>query len=130
MIEPYGVRAPGWLDSKVIAATSRLPDNWLGLRIAIGLRRIVTMRLADDNGLDVIRWGLRMRLHPRRNGCEKGALFTPQIYEAAERAELFAEIDKTRTTGRPFEFVVGVDRGVCGVVYGDEVDLVDVGDFA
>ena len=79
MTEPYGARTPGWLDRTVIAATSRLPDNWLGLRVAIGLRRLVTMRIPDDNGLDVVRWGLRMRLHPRRNGCEKGALFTPQM---------------------------------------------------
>jgi FkbM family methyltransferase len=113
MTEPYGARAPGWFDSKVIAATSRLPDNWLGLRLAIGLRRIVTMRLADDNGLDVMRWGLRMRLHPCRNGCEKGALFTPQMYEAPERAELFAEIDKARAAGRTFVFVdIGANVGL------------------
>jgi FkbM family methyltransferase len=113
MTEPYGARVPGWLDSKVIAATSRLPDNWLGLRLAIGLRRIVTMRLADDSGLDVIRWGLRMRLHPRHNGCEKAALFTPQMYEAIERAELFAEIDKTTAAGRTFEFVdIGANVGL------------------
>jgi FkbM family methyltransferase len=113
MAEPYGVRAPGWLDSQVIAATSRLPDNWLGLRLAIGLRRIVTMRLADDNGLDVVRWGLRMRLHPCRNGCEKGALFTPQMYEAPERTELLAEIDKARIAGRAFVFVdIGANVGL------------------
>jgi FkbM family methyltransferase len=113
MTEPYGARAPGWLDSKVIATTSRLPDNWLGLRLAIGLRRIVTMRLADDNGLDVVRWGLRVRLHPCRNGCEKGALFTPQMYEARERTELFAEIDKARAAGRAFMFVdIGANVGL------------------
>jgi FkbM family methyltransferase len=113
MTEPYGAWAPGWLDRKVMAATSSLPNNWLGLRLAIGLRRIITMRIADDNGLDVVRWGLRMRLHPRRNGCEKGALFTPQMYEAAERAELFAEIDKTRAAGRAFQFVdIGANVGL------------------
>jgi FkbM family methyltransferase len=113
MIEPFGARTPGWLDSKVIAATSRLPDNWLGLRLAIGLRRIVTMRLADDSGLDVVRWGVRMRLHPRRNGCEKNALFTPQMYEPAERAALFAEIDKARAAHRTFVFIdVGANVGL------------------
>ena len=40
-------------------------------------------------------WGMRMRLHPRRNGCEKVALFTPQMYEIPERTELFAEIDRS-----------------------------------
>ncbi len=60
-----GALTPGWLDKAVIRTTSRLPSNWLGLRLAIGLRRIVTMRLGGDHGLDVERWGLRMRLHPR-----------------------------------------------------------------
>ena len=113
MTEPFGTRTPGWLDSKVIAATGRLPDNWLGLRLAIGLRRIVTMRLADDGGLDVVRWGVRMRLHPRRNGCEKNALFTPQMYEPAERAALFAEIDTARAAHRTFVFIdVGANVGL------------------
>jgi FkbM family methyltransferase len=54
-----------------------------------------------------------MRLHPRRNGCEKNALFTPQMYEAAEREELFAEIDKTRAAGRAFQFVdIGANVGL------------------
>jgi hypothetical protein len=52
-----------------MALTSRLPDNWLGLRIAIGLRRLVTLRLPIDKGFDVQRWGMRLRLHPRNNGC-------------------------------------------------------------
>ncbi|MFL6796381.1 MAG: FkbM family methyltransferase [Xanthobacteraceae bacterium] len=113
MTQAYGQQTPGWLESAVIAATSRLPDNWLGLRLAIGLRRIVTMRIADDDGLDVVRWGLRMRLHPRRNGCEKNALFTPQMYEAPERAELFKQVDEVRAAGRTFVFVdVGANVGL------------------
>src|ERR1700739_2345385 len=68
------------LDHLIIAATSLLPNNWLGLRLAILLRRAVTMRLPDDAGIDVERWGLHMRLHPRHSGCEKGLLFTAQVY--------------------------------------------------
>jgi FkbM family methyltransferase len=105
--------APTALDRLIIAMTSRLPDNWLGLRTAILLRRAVTMRLAGDSGLDVERWGLRMRLHPRRNGCEKGLLFTPQMYEVGERAELAAEIAKVAAAGRPFAFVdIGANVGL------------------
>src|SRR5262249_4049977 len=71
------------------------------------------MRMADDSGLDVERWGLRMRLHPRRNGCEKGVLFTPQMYEVRERAELTAEIAKAASAGRPFVFIdVGANVGL------------------
>jgi FkbM family methyltransferase len=113
MNEPYGARHPGLIDRAVIAVTSRLPNNWLGLRAAIGLRRIVTMRMAPDSGMDVERWGLRMRLHPRDNGCEKGLLFTPQMYEVRERMELAAEIDKAVAAGRTFVFVdVGANVGL------------------
>jgi FkbM family methyltransferase len=109
----YGERLPAPLDRAVIAVTSVLPGNWFGLRLAIALRRIVTMRMTGDGGFDVVRWGLRMRLHPRRNGCEKGALFTPQMYETPERRELAAEIDKSKAAGRPFVFIdIGANVGL------------------
>src|SRR5215475_4909499 len=105
--------APKPFDRLIMAITSRLPHSWLGLRTAILLRRAVTMRLAEDSGLDVERWGLRMRLHPRRNGCEKGVLFTPQMYEVRERAELAAEMARVAPAGRPFVFVdVGANVGM------------------
>ena len=54
-----------------------------------------------------------MRLHPRDNGCEKGALFTPQMYEVRERMELAAEIDKAVAAGRTFVFIdVGANVGL------------------
>jgi len=66
--EPYGARLPAPLDRAVVAVTSHLPDNWLGLRLAIALRRIVTTRIAGDDGLDVVRWGLRIPMKsPRRS---------------------------------------------------------------
>jgi FkbM family methyltransferase len=110
---PYGERAPGVFDKAVIAMTSRLPVTWLGLRLAIGLRRLVTMRLPEDGGLDVERWGLRMRLHPRHNGCEKNLLFTPQFYETPERAALAARIDPMRARGETFVFIdIGANVGL------------------
>jgi FkbM family methyltransferase len=113
MSDSFGARAPGPIDRAVIAATSRLPNNWLGLRLAIGLRRIVTGRMSGDDGFDVEHWGLRLRLHPRRNGCEKGVLFTPQMYETEEREELFADIDKAKAAGRIFKFVdIGANVGL------------------
>jgi Methyltransferase FkbM domain len=113
MTAPYGALTSGWLDKIVQTATMRLPNNWLGLRLAIGLRRIVTMRLSRDGGLDVERWGLRMRLRPHDNGSEKNLLFTPQMYEASERAELVSEIDKAKGLGRTFVFVdIGANVGL------------------
>src|SRR5262249_60909582 len=110
----FGAFVPGSFDRAVIALTSRLPDNWLGLRLAIGFRRLVTMRLAyPDGALDVIRWGVRLRLHPRDNGCEKNLLFTPQMYEPTERAELAAEIDRAKPDDTPFVFVdIGANVGL------------------
>src|ERR1700689_3762168 len=85
----FGALAPGRLDRMILALTCRLPDNWLGLRLAILLRRVVTMRLDyPDGALDVERWGMRMRLHPRDNGCEKNLLFTPRMDEPEELAAL------------------------------------------
>jgi FkbM family methyltransferase len=110
----FGALAPGWLDRMVIAVTSRLPDNWLGLRLAILFRRAVTMRLDYPTGaLDVERWGLRMRLHPRDNGCEKNLLFTPQMYEPTELKELGADIAQTKQRQASFVFVdIGANVGL------------------
>ncbi|MGB8745811.1 MAG: hypothetical protein WCD54_07575, partial [Pseudolabrys sp.] len=81
----------------VIALTSRMPLNGLGLRLAILLRRISTMRLEYPAGaLDVLRWGMRLRLHPIDNGCEKNLLFTSQMYETTELAALSEEIFRVR----------------------------------
>jgi FkbM family methyltransferase len=110
----FGALAPGQFDRAVIALTSRLPNNWLGLRLAILLRRFVTVRLAyPDGALDVVRWGLRLRLHPRDNGCEKNLLFTPQMYETTELAELTAEIASAKRRRASFVFVdIGANVGL------------------
>jgi FkbM family methyltransferase len=110
----FGALAPNWLDRTVMAVTKPLPDSWAGLRLAILLRRAVTMRLAfPDGALDVERWGLRMRLHPRDNGCEKNLLFTPRMYEPEELAELENDIAGAKTQGRTFTFVdIGANVGL------------------
>jgi FkbM family methyltransferase len=89
---PYGARAPEPLVAAVLAATTRLPDNWLGLRTAIGLRRIAMSALGDAP-LDLRRWGLKLRLYPRGNGCEKNLAFTPQMFEPVERRALAEAIE-------------------------------------
>ena len=109
----FGAYAPGWFDRAVIALTSALPSNWLGLRLAILFRRAVTMRMEKSGARDVARWGLRMRLHPRDNGCEKGLLFTPQMFDRVERAELAAEMERVVAQGRPFVFLdIGANVGL------------------
>jgi len=113
MAAPFGALTPGGFERAIIAVTANLPNNWFGLRVAIGLRRLVMSSHEDDFGLDVERWGLHLRLHPRRNGCEKNLLFTPQMYEVPERVELASEIDEGKAAGRPFCFVdIGANVGL------------------
>ena len=83
---------PDALDRAVLALTRAMPANWLGLRLAILFRRIVMSRLGEG-ALDTMLWGMRLRLYPRRNGCEKNALFTPQMFDVMERGVLAEAID-------------------------------------
>src|SRR5271170_3785392 len=109
---PFGALAPNPFDRAIMALTVRLPDSWLGLKLAMALRRLVTMRMEADGALDVERWRLRMRLHPRDNGCEKNLLFTPQMYEPPEREELARKIARV-APGRAFVFVdIGANVGL------------------
>ena len=86
-LSPYGSRAPGALDRFALALTRAMPNNWLGLRLAILFRRIVTTRLGRG-ALDTQLWGMRLRLYALGNGCEKNALFTPQMFDVMERGIL------------------------------------------
>jgi FkbM family methyltransferase len=110
---PFGALAPNPFDQAIMALTSRMPDNWAGLKLATALRRLVTMRMEPAGALDVERWRLRMRLHPRDNGCEKNLLFTPQMYEPPEREELARDIARVGGFGRAFVFVdIGANVGL------------------
>jgi FkbM family methyltransferase len=110
----FGGHSPGAWDRGVIALTSRMPDNWIGLRLAIFLRPISTIWLKHPGGaLDVVRWGMRLRLHPWDNGCEKNLLFTPQMYEVSELAVLSEEIAVAEAQGRRFTFIdIGANVGL------------------
>jgi FkbM family methyltransferase len=91
-VSPFGSRAPGLLDRIALALTRSMPNNWLGMRLAILFRRIVTSRLGRG-AIDTKLWGMRLRLYPLGNGCEKNALFTPQMFDVMELGILAAAID-------------------------------------
>jgi FkbM family methyltransferase len=111
-LAPFGTRAPGGLDRAVLAATRAMPDNWLGLRLAMVFRR-VTMNRLGLGGLDTSLWGMRLRLYPRRNGCEKNALFTPQMFDVFERGVLADAIDRCLAADGTFTFVdIGANVGL------------------
>jgi FkbM family methyltransferase len=109
---PFGTRAPGALDRAVLAATRAMPNSWLGLRLAILFRRGITLRIGEG-ALDTELWGMRLRLYPRRNGCERNALFTPQMFDVVERDALAQAIDRRLAQGGRFTFVdIGANVGL------------------
>jgi len=114
--KPFGARLPGPAERAVLAMTSALPDSWLGLRLAMALRRPALNCLARhgrEAALDVRRWGVKLRLHPLDNGCEKNLLFTPQMYEPAELSVLARDVALARSDARPYTFIdIGANVGL------------------
>ena len=109
---PWGTHAPDAYERAVLALTRAMPDNWLGLRLAILFRRLVIGRIGEGCR-DTTLWGARLRLYPRRNGCEKNALFTPQMFDIIERHALGEAIDKRIAAGGTFTFIdIGANVGL------------------
>lgn len=109
----YGSRAPGALDRFALALTRAMPNNWLGRRLSILFRRIVTMRLGRG-ALDTELWGMKLRLYALGNGCEKNVLFTPQMFDVMERGILADAVARNR--GAAFTFVdIGANVGLCSL---------------
>jgi FkbM family methyltransferase len=106
---PWGAHLPDAYDRAVLTLTRAMPANWLGRRLAILFRRLV-MRRIGEGGLDTTLWGMRLRLYPRRNGCEKNALFTPQMFDTMERRALSDAVARRRGA---FTFVdIGANVGL------------------
>lgn len=93
-----------------IATTRAMPANWLGLRLAMIFRKPV-IKIASKHGIDTELWGLRLRLYPADNGCEKNALFTPKMYDVPERTALVRAIATPHA--RQFVFIdIGANAGL------------------
>jgi FkbM family methyltransferase len=106
---PWGAHLPNAYDRAVLALTRAMPANWLGQRLAILFRRLV-MRRIGEGCIDTMLWGMRLRLYPRRNGCEKNALFTPQMFDTMERRVLAEAVKRRAGT---FTFVdIGANVGL------------------
>jgi len=56
---------------------------------------------------------MRLRLHALGNGCEKNALFTPQMFDVEERRVLAEAIDRRIASGAMFTFIdIGANVGL------------------
>lgn len=106
---PWGTHLPDAYERAVLALTRAMPENWLGQRLAILFRRLIMGRIGEGCR-DTMLWGMRLRLYPRRNGCEKNALFTPQMFDTMERRVLAQAV---RGKSGAFTFVdIGANVGL------------------
>ncbi|MBO1904780.1 FkbM family methyltransferase [Microvirga sp. 3-52] len=88
---PFGDFAPSGLARWVIDRTRGLPEGWAGRRLALMLRRLA-MKTLKGLPLDLETFGVRMRLYPYRNVCERRILFTPQYFDTDELKILTSRI--------------------------------------
>lgn len=104
---PFGTYSPAPWRRTIIDLTRRLPESWLGRRIALLLRKPVLKTLSGDP-VDLEILGFRMRLMPYDNVSEKRLMFTPQFFDSAELALLGSRI----IPDAPFQFIdVGANAG-------------------
>lgn len=102
---PFGAYAPSGFARQVIKRTRTLSERWASRRLALILRRLALTALKGEP-IDMETFGVRMRLHPYNNICEKRILFTPQYFDAQELRILEGRI------GEGFTFVdVGANVG-------------------
>ena len=84
---PFGQFAPSGFCALALRITRRCSVGWFGKRAAFFLRG-VAMRSLRGRPVDIVSLGARMRLNPHHNVAEKRLLFTPQYFDAPERALL------------------------------------------
>ncbi|GBF58991.1 hypothetical protein PbB2_02683 [Candidatus Phycosocius bacilliformis] len=90
IVSPFGTYAPSRFQGQIIGLARRCdPGPFSKLAASIG-KRLVFPGLTGP--LDVLTWGVRMRLDPRRNVTEKRLMFSPSRFELEERDILAEEL--------------------------------------
>jgi FkbM family methyltransferase len=82
-LRPFGALAPSGFARWAIERTRALPQGWAARRMAMMLRHIA-LRVMKRAPVDQETFGIRMRLYPYNNICEKRILFTPQYFDPQE----------------------------------------------
>ncbi len=96
---PFGSFAPTGFVARAIASTRRMGTSWSNRQLAFALRRLAINALGGAKStipVDAETLGVRMRLFPYANVCEKRVLFTPQYFDPAEREALATDIARVR----------------------------------
>jgi FkbM family methyltransferase len=93
--DPFGAHAPNGFQRGIMRITASMPRNWIGRRLAFGLRRLGMIGV--DQAVDAEVFGQRMRLHPsHKNVSAKRLLFTPQYFDHEERTLLARKAAETQ----------------------------------
>jgi FkbM family methyltransferase len=104
-LSSFGHFRPRGLIRRLVALTRSSSTRWIGKRRAFFLRAL-GIRVLRGQPIDVESLGAKMRLYPAHNNAEKKLLFTPQYFDADERAFLLANMRDD------FTFVdIGADIG-------------------
>jgi FkbM family methyltransferase len=90
-LSAFGRHEPGAALKRVVSWTRAAASTWFGRRKAYVLRGLA-VRALRGAPVDVETMGVNMRLYPHNNICEKRILFTPQYFDEAERALIFARL--------------------------------------
>lgn len=80
---PFGTYEPRGFVRWALEYTRTLPKKWLAQRL-VYLLRTFAIRSLRGEPLDVTVFGVRMRLFPDNNMCEKRILFMPQYFDPIE----------------------------------------------
>lgn len=88
---PFGRYAPSGFCAAALRVTRSCSDRWLAKRLAFFLRSM-SIKWLSGRPVDVETLGARMRLRPYNNVAEKRLLFTPQYFDARERALIASRI--------------------------------------
>ena len=86
-LSAFGRYAPVGVVAKLLQWTRQASTGWSGKRRAFFLRGLA-VRVLKGTPVDVQALGANLRLYPYNNVCEKRILFTPQYFDAEERAFL------------------------------------------
>ncbi len=88
---PFGTFAARGLVAWALARTRAAGKGWLQQRLTFLVRRMA-IRSLDGQPVDTEALGVKLRLFPDVNICEKRVLFTPQLFDATELSFLAARI--------------------------------------
>lgn len=105
----YGHYAPNTKEKAMMAITRALPNSWIGQRLGFALRKLVKRK--NHMPFDVDVFGMRMRLFPHDNKCEKRVLCLPQLFDPQERLAIKEFIEGRGA--RPITFIdLGANIGL------------------